>query len=120
MLKSVPELLEEVAGGVRVVDAATAREECRANDGVVLDIREPAELDVKTAKGTVHVPRGLLEFKLPELVPDHDRPIYLHCASGGRARLGAEQLRRLGYTNVSAISCGIDTVCEVFEDAAGR
>ena len=119
MLKSVPALIEEVAGDVRIVDAATAKAECESRDGVVVDIREPQEVDIKSATGTVHVPRGLLEFKLPEIVPDHDRPLYLHCASGGRARLGADQLRRLGYTNVTAISCGIDTVCEVFADSRG-
>jgi rhodanese-related sulfurtransferase len=117
MLKSVPALIEEVAGGVRTIDAATAKTECAQRNGVVIDIREPQEVDIKSAKGAVHVPRGLLEFKLPEIVPDHDRPLYLHCASGGRARLGAEQLHRLGYTDVTAISCGIDTVCEVFSDS---
>ena len=38
--------------------------------------------------------------------------IYLHCASGGRAALAAEQLQRIGYKNVKAISCGHDEVCQ--------
>ena len=116
MLKSVPELLAEVSANVRCVDAQTARQECAENGGVILDIREPGEREAKAAPDTLHIPRGLLEFKLPQSVPESDRPIYLHCASGGRARLGAEQLTRLGYTNVTAISCGIDDVCAAFAD----
>jgi rhodanese-related sulfurtransferase len=115
MLKTIPELISEVAGSVRTVDAETALRESREKNGIIIDIRESAEVDIKTAKGTYHVPRGVLEMKLPELCPDHERPIYLHCASGGRARLAVEQLERLGYVNVTAISCGIDDICKVFE-----
>ena len=115
MLKTIPELISEVAGSVRTVDAETALRESREKNGIIIDIRESAEVDIKTAKGTYHVPRGVLEMKLPELCPDHERPIYLHCASGGRARLAVEQLERLGYLNVTAISCGIDEICKVFE-----
>ena len=116
MLKSIPELISEVAGSVRTVDAETARRESRERNGIIIDIRESEEVDIKTAKGTYHIPRGVLEMKLPQLCPDHDRPIYLHCASGGRARLAVEQLERLGYVDVTAISCGIDDICRVFED----
>ncbi len=115
MLKTIPELISEVAGSVRTVDAATALRESQEKNGIIIDIRESAEVDIKTAKGTYHIPRGVLEMKLPELCPDHERPIYLHCASGGRARLAVEQLLRLGYVNVTAISCGIDDICKVFE-----
>ena len=44
--------------------------------------------------------------------PDADMEIYLHCASGGRAALAAEQLQRIGYTNVKAISCQHNDVCQ--------
>ncbi len=55
--------------------------------------------------GSVNFPRGLLEMKMLEHCQDADTPIYVHCASGARATLAAEQLQRLGYSKVSAISC---------------
>lgn len=116
MLKTLPELIEEVSPTIRLMDAATASAEARQNDGVVIDVREPPEVDAKPSPATLAVPRGMLEVRLPELVPDASRPIYLHCASGGRARLAAEQLQRIGYENVAAITCDVDTVCEQLDD----
>jgi len=116
MLKSLPDLIQEVAGHVRAVDVRTAREEARENGGLIIDVREPPEVAEQASPGTVAIPRGVLEVKLPELVSEPSRPLYLHCASGGRARLSAEQLQRMGYENVTAISCGIETVCDVLSD----
>ena len=117
MLKSVEELMSELSGKVRVVDAATALRESRGNGGIIIDVREHNEVDVKTAQGTHHVPRGMLEFQLPKLCPDHQHPVYLHCASGGRARLAVEQLQRIGYNNVTAISCSFAEICAIFDAA---
>ncbi len=116
MLKPLTELIQEVAAHVRAVDAHTAREEALENNGIIIDVREPAEVAANPSPCTTAIPRGVLEVKLPELVPDADRPIYLHCATGGRARLSAEQLQRIGYRNVTAISCGIEGVCEALVD----
>ena len=97
------------------MDAKTARAEMKDNQGVLLDVREPPETVTHPAPESINVPRGVLEVKMPELYPDENHPIYLHCATGGRARLGAEQLERVGYRRVTAISCGIETVCEIFD-----
>jgi len=39
--------------------------------------------------------------------------IFIHCASGARAILAAEQLERIGYKNVWAITCTLEEVCLV-------
>jgi phage shock protein E len=116
MVKTLPELIATVAGTVRTVDAATALAECRDNGGIIVDVREADEVAVRSARGTTHIPRGVLEMQLPKLAPEHDRPIYLHCASGGRARLAVAQLEQMGYENVTAISCPVEDVVKVFGD----
>ncbi len=116
MLKTLPQLIAEASAELRVVDANTARQELSENQGVLVDVREPPETVVNPANGSINIPRGVLEIKMPESFPDPDHPIYLHCATGGRARLGAEQLERLGYRRVTAISCSLETVCEVFDE----
>ena len=114
MLKPLSELIAEISPDLRIVDAETARGEMQANGGLLLDVREPGEVAARPNAAALNVPRGVLEVKVPEMETDADRPIYLHCATSGRARLGAEQLGRIGYSNVTAISCGIDRVCETF------
>ncbi|MEH6584330.1 MAG: rhodanese-like domain-containing protein [Halioglobus sp.] len=116
MLKSLPELIAETTAHIRTVDAKTAKAERALNNGFLIDVREPAEADVKSAVGSTNIPRGILEMKITGVCTDVDTPIYLHCASSGRARLATEQLLRMGYQNVTAISCDIDKVCRAFQD----
>ena len=110
MLKTLPELVAEARAHLRCLDAETAIGEIKANKGTIVDVREPVEVSATPAPHSVNIPRGILEMKVEQVIPDADHPIYLHCASGGRATLAAEQLHRLGYTNVSVITCPIDTV----------
>ncbi|WP_339140742.1 rhodanese-like domain-containing protein [Pseudoalteromonas galatheae] len=110
MLISAQDVLKTVKPNQRCIDAVQAKSEIAQNNGLVIDVREPAEHSQKAANGAVNIPRGLLEFKLPELEKDADRPIYLHCAAGSRAIFAAEQLTRIGYTNVSVITCKAEVV----------
>lgn len=114
MLKPATELLAEISRDLRIIDAALAREELGDNEGLLIDVREPGEVEALPNPAAVNVPRGLLEFQVPDLAPAPGQPIYLHCASGGRARLGAEQLARLGYSRVTVIGCDAGAVCAVF------
>lgn len=111
MLKSIPELIAQARSNLRCLTAKNAWLEQAGNDGVVIDVREAAEVAQKPAPGSLHIPRGVLEMKLSASHPDPQQTIYIHCASGARATLAAEQLGRIGYTNVTVITCAIDVVC---------
>lgn len=115
MLKTVPEIVAEARVGLRCVDAATALSEIRENDGAIIDVRELVEVNNLAAPQSVHIPRGILEMKIADVFPDENHPIYLHCASGGRATLAAQQLENMGYTQVSVVTCPINTVKELQE-----
>ena len=78
-----------------------------AEGAVLLDIRDSAELaDTGRAAGSLHIPRGSLEFKVDPASPSYeprlqpDTPIVLHCAAGGRAALAGKLLMEMGYTKV--------------------
>ena len=53
----------------------------------------------------------------PQHFPDPATPLYLHCASGGRARPSAEQLNRIGYTNVTAIIGDFNTLYSLMSES---
>jgi rhodanese-related sulfurtransferase len=112
MLMTVPELIAKVRGNLRLLDAATAMTECADKNGDVIDVREPGEVQAKPVEGSVNIPRGILEMMMLEKFKEPSHPIYIHCASGVRATLAAEQLQRLGYDDVTVITCGIDDICK--------
>jgi rhodanese-related sulfurtransferase len=75
---------------------------------VLLDVREDHEFKGGHVPGAVHIPRGLLEFRIWKLLGypaqvDMDRKIYVQCMTGGRATLAAKQLQDIGFTNVIAV-----------------
>lgn len=112
MLKTIPELLKEASKNVRTITAEQAFAEVAKNKGMLIDIREPAEFSASSVTGAINIPRGLLEMKVLELVKEENSAIYLHCASSVRATFGAESLMRVGYTNVTVISCKFDAIIE--------
>ena len=78
-----------------------------ANGALLVDIRDSAELaQTGKAAGSLHIPRGSLEFKADLTAPSADksfaldRPVILHCASGGRAALAGKLLKDMGYQKV--------------------
>ena len=116
---TIPELIKETCQSVQSIDAKTAYAEQQANDGVFVDVREPGEVSVSPVAGSVNIPRGVLEMKITEICTEADTPIYIHCASGARAKLAAKQLQRMGYTQVQAISCALKEVNSA-QDARAR
>ena len=113
MLKTVPEMVMEARAHLRCVDAETAKAEIEENNGIIVDVRELVEVDNLAAPHSVHIPRGILEMKVGTVIPDESHPVYLHCATGGRATLAAEQLVKMGYKDVTVITCPIETVCQI-------
>ena len=110
MLVTLPELIAKARAHLRCLDAETALKEIQATGGTMIDVREPVELETSPAPYSVNIPRGILEMKVMDVLTDADHPVYVHCATGGRATLAAEQLERLGYSNVSVITCPIHTI----------
>ena len=74
---------------------------------VIIDVREESEVyNLGLIKNAVHIPRGLLEFKLspnspnnPVLINDNTN-ILVYCAGGYRSALAAKTLLDLGFKNV--------------------
>jgi rhodanese-related sulfurtransferase len=72
-----------------------------------IDVREDCEFAVDHAAGARHVGRGVLERDIETLIPGKDEPIVLYCGGGFRSALAADNLQRMGYTNVVSMDGGI-------------
>ncbi len=106
MTLTVKDMMAAANAVVERIDGARAQE-LLAQGALLLDIRDAPELEKNgRASQSHHIPRGMLEFGAdpgtpfhdPEL--RHDRPVVLHCASGGRAALAGKLLKDMGYQEV--------------------
>jgi len=73
---------------------------------LVVDVREADEFAKQHAAGAVHLSRGVIELKIEELAPETATPILCYCGGGGRSALVADNLQRMGYTNVASVAGG--------------
>tara|TARA_R110001592_G_scaffold288331_4_gene557353 strand:+ start:11528 stop:11878 length:351 start_codon:yes stop_codon:yes gene_type:complete len=112
-LRTIPELIAEIRPSMKCLSAAAAHKEIAENFGLFIDVREPAEVAENPVPGSINMPRGVIEMRILEQHPDPNIPIYLHCATGARATLAAEQLQRLGYQHVTIITCDLESICAV-------
>jgi rhodanese-related sulfurtransferase len=120
---TVKDLLAQANASVPRLTPAEAAERMRAGDVLVVDVRDPTEVQQSgKLKGALPVSRGMLEFRADPESPYHnpvfqkDKTILLHCASGGRSALAGKTLQDMGYTSVFNIGgfkdlteAGIDT-----------
>lgn len=75
-------------------------------DVTLLDVREPAELELAAVNGVLHIPMRDVPNRLDEL--DRDKPLVVMCHSGGRSRRVAEFLAANGFDQVMNLAGGID------------
>jgi rhodanese-related sulfurtransferase len=73
----------------------------------LIDVREDGEFAVDRAAGARHIGRGVLERDVETLIPDKNAPIVLYCGGGFRSALAADNLQKMGYTNVVSMDGGI-------------
>jgi len=111
MLKTIPEVIAQAKTALTVISAEEAVQLAKQKNGLIIDVREPSEYAEKSAKGVINIPRGLLEMKMLQMHPKAELAIFIHCATGARAIFSAEQLKRVGYSNVSVISSSLDDIC---------
>lgn len=107
MSKTFSELLADARDEVALVslEALAARLEQPAPP-VIVDVREQDEVRSGMIPGAIHIPRGFLEVRAEELLPDRDAEIVVYCAAGIRSVLAARTLAELGYTRVSSADPG--------------
>src|SRR6266404_1577442 len=73
---------------------------------VIVDVREKDETDAGMLPGAKPVPRGFLELRIEETVPDRGADLVLYCAGGTRSLLAARTLKDMGYTRVRSLAGG--------------
>lgn len=100
-----------------IVDDARSRvKECRVEDVrgmleageafVLVDVREESEFAKGRLPGAMHLGKGVIERDAEAKLPDPDARIVLYCGGGYRSALAADNLQKMGYTNVISMDGG--------------
>jgi rhodanese-related sulfurtransferase len=74
---------------------------------LIVDVREESEYAKDHLPGAIHLGKGVIERDIEQKVPDLNTEIILYCGGGFRSALAADNLQKMGYTNVISMDGGI-------------
>jgi rhodanese-related sulfurtransferase len=79
----------------------------RGEKFILIDVREESEFARDHLPGAIHLGKGIIERDIEERMPDLNAPLVLYCGGGYRSALAADNLQKMGYTNVLSMDGGI-------------
>jgi rhodanese-related sulfurtransferase len=79
----------------------------RGDKFVLVDVREDSEFASDHLPNAIHMGKGVIERDVEQKVPDLNTPLVLYCGGGFRSALAADNLQKMGYTNVISMDGGI-------------
>jgi len=115
-MKTFKEIVAEACKNITELMPWDVDERIKENkDLLIVDIREECEFSRFHIKGSMLVPRGILESAceeeyedaIPELIEGRDKEIVVLCRSGLRSALGTQMLQMMGFTNISSMKTGL-------------
>jgi len=74
---------------------------------LLVDVREESEFAKDHLPGAIHLGKGVIERDIEQRVPDTAAKLVLYCGGGFRSALAADNLQKMGYTNVLSMDGGI-------------
>ena len=74
---------------------------------LLIDVREESEFAKDHLPGAIHLGKGIIERDIESRVPDLNAPLVLYCGGGFRSAMSADNLQKMGYTNVLSMDGGI-------------
>ena len=80
--------------------------QARGEQFLLLDVREESEFAAGHLPGAKSLGKGIIERDIEALVPDPDTELVLYCGGGFRSALAADNLQKMGYTNVISMDGG--------------
>ncbi len=73
---------------------------------VLVDVREESEFASGHLPSAIHLGKGIIERDIEQRIPASDAKIILYCGGGFRSALAADNLQKMGYSNVESMDGG--------------
>jgi rhodanese-related sulfurtransferase len=110
MAKHTPEFLkivDDARSRIRECDVADVKQKLDRNENFhLVDVREDAEWAAGHLPRATHIGKGVIERDIETKIPRKDAEIILYCGGGFRSALAADNLQKMGYTNVISMDGG--------------
>ena len=101
------QLVDAIRVNIRECTVANVHQRIESGEKFLLfDVREESEFAAGHLPGATSVGKGIIERDIESIVPDCDREIVLYCGGGFRSALAADNLQKMGYTNVVSMDGG--------------
>jgi rhodanese-related sulfurtransferase len=100
-------LVNDAKTRVKETNVADVKRRIGAGEKFILvDVREDNEWARGRAAGAVHLGKGIIERDIEQAVPDPKTKVILYCGGGFRSALVADNLQKMGYSNVESMDGG--------------
>lgn len=100
-------LVDDAKKRVKETNVADVKRRMDAGENFTLiDVREESEWANGHLPGAVHFGKGIIERDIEQCVPATDAKLILYCGGGFRSALAADNLQKMGYSNVESMDGG--------------
>jgi rhodanese-related sulfurtransferase len=100
-------LVNEAKKRVKETNVVEVKRRMEAGEKFVLvDVREESEWAQGHLPGAIHLGRGILERDIEQRIPNSGAKLILYCGGGFRSALSADNLQKMGYSNVESMDGG--------------
>jgi len=100
------DLVTEAKKQISEISVSDAKVLFDKGETIFVDCRTKEEYKMGHVPDAINIPRGLLEFKVADKIPDKQASIVMYCRKGGRGCLATCTLCKMGYKNVKNMDGG--------------
>ncbi len=100
-------IVDDARGRISETDVHQVNDKFEHGDKFYLvDVREESEWNKGHITNAIHIGKGVIERDIEKKIDNTDAEIILYCGGGFRSALAADNLQKMGYTNVCSMDGG--------------
>ncbi|HEY0701369.1 MAG TPA: rhodanese-like domain-containing protein [Candidatus Acidoferrales bacterium] len=100
-------LVRDAKKRIKEEDVQTTKKKLDAGEQMILvDVREESEWARGHIPNAIHLGKGVIERDIEKAIPEKSATIVLYCGGGFRSALAADNLKKMGYSNVISMDGG--------------
>jgi rhodanese-related sulfurtransferase len=100
-------LVRDAKKRIKEEDVQSTKKKLDAGEKMILvDVREESEWARGHIPNAIHLGKGIIERDIEKAIPEKGAMVVLYCGGGFRSALAADNLQKMGYSNVISMDGG--------------